>query len=70
MDIDILIFLQNFRNGSGAILADLMQKSAFFGELNTTMALLAILQRNKKKEDIWILLPSLFISILVPSLLR
>jgi len=25
MDIDILIFLQNFRNGSGAILADLMQ---------------------------------------------
>ena len=42
MDIDILIFLQNFRNGSGAILADLMQKSTFFGELNTTMALLAI----------------------------
>jgi undecaprenyl-diphosphatase len=43
MDIAILLGLQDFRNGSGAFLAEFMKKATFFGELNTTMVIFAIL---------------------------
>ncbi len=35
MDIDVLIGLQNFRNGAGSFLSDFFSKMTFFGELNT-----------------------------------
>ena len=37
MDISILLALQNFRNTTGAFLADFLSKMTFFGELNTTL---------------------------------
>ena len=42
MDIDILLALQDFRNGSGMFLADFLKKSTFFGELNTVLIIMAI----------------------------
>lgn len=42
MDIDILLALQQFRNGFGAIFAQFLSKMTFFGELTTTPVLLAI----------------------------
>ncbi len=43
MDINILLALQDFRNGDGALLADFLKKMTFFGELNTTLAILAVI---------------------------
>lgn len=43
MDIAILLALQGFRNGSGALLADFLAKMTFLGELNTTMVILAVM---------------------------
>ncbi len=43
MDIDILLALQEFRNGAGALLADFLSKMTFLGELNTTLVILAII---------------------------
>ncbi len=43
MDINILLALQDFRNGDGALLADFLKKTTFFGELNTTLAILAVI---------------------------
>ena len=50
MDIDILLALQEFRNGPGAFLAELMKKATFFGELNTTMVIFAVLYWCIHKE--------------------
>ncbi len=43
MDMDILVILQDFRNGAGAILVDFMSKATFFGELNTALVLMALI---------------------------
>ncbi len=42
MDIAILLALQEFRNGAGAVLSDFMLKMTFFGEMNTTLVIMAI----------------------------
>ena len=41
MDIDILLVLQNFRNGAGAVFADFLSKMTFLGETNTVLVLMA-----------------------------
>ena len=43
MDIDILLFLQEFRNGAGAFLTDFLAKMTFLGELNTAMVIMAVI---------------------------
>ena len=43
MDIDILLALQNFRDGSGAFLADFLSKMTFLGEVNTVLVLMAVI---------------------------
>ena len=42
MDIDILLALQEFRNGFGAFLAEFLSKMTFFGELNTVLVIMAV----------------------------
>ena len=43
MDFTILLALQDFRNGAGAFLADFLSKMTFFGEMNTTLIIMAII---------------------------
>lgn len=43
MDMSFLLLQQAFRNGSGFFLVDFMKKMTFFGELNTTLVILAII---------------------------
>ena len=43
MDFNILLALQDFRNGAGAFLADFLSKMTFFGEMNTTLIIMAII---------------------------
>ena len=43
MDMSILLALQDFRNGIGAIFADFLSKMTFFGELNVVMVIMAII---------------------------
>ena len=43
MDIDILLALQDFRNGAGALFADFLSKMTFLGELNTVIVVMAII---------------------------
>ena len=43
MDIDILLALQQFRNGIGGFLSDFMLKMTFLGELNTVLVLMAVI---------------------------
>lgn len=50
MDIDILLALQEFRNGIGAGLAEFFSKMTFFGELTTTPVLLAVVYWCISKE--------------------
>ena len=50
MDISMLLGLQDFRNGAGGFLADFLKKMTFFGELNTALALLAVLYWCVHKE--------------------
>ena len=50
MDIDILLALQQFRNGIGGGLAEFLSKMTFFGELTTTPVLLAIVYWCISKE--------------------
>ena len=50
MDIDILLSLQTFRNGSGAFLADFLSKMTFLGELNSAIVIMAILYWGVSKE--------------------
>ena len=41
MDINILLGLQEFRNGVGAFLTDFMFKMTFLGEVNTVLVIMA-----------------------------
>ena len=50
MDIDILLALQEFRNGIGGGLAEFLSKMTFFGELTTTPVLLAMVYWCISKE--------------------
>ncbi len=50
MDIDILLFLQEFRNGAGGILTDFMSKMTFLGEINTVIVIMALLYWCVSKE--------------------
>ena len=43
MDINILLALQNFRNGTGAFLAGFFSKMTWLGELNTALIIMALL---------------------------
>ncbi len=43
MDIDILLILQEFRNGVGACLVDFMTKMSFIGEMNTVLIITALI---------------------------
>ena len=43
MDIDILLALQNFRNGSGAFLAGFLSKMTWLGELSTVVVIMALI---------------------------
>lgn len=43
MDIDILLALQDFRNGPGAFLAAFLSKMTWLGELNTAIAIMALI---------------------------
>ena len=43
MDINILLGLQDFRNGAGAFLADFLLKMTYFGELNTVLVIMAVI---------------------------
>ena len=50
MDINILLALQDFRNGAGAFLADFFSKMTFWGELPTAMVLMAIIYWAVSKD--------------------
>ena len=50
MDIDILLALQEFRNGAGAFLTDFMSKMTFLGELNTVLVIMAVIYWSIDKE--------------------
>ncbi len=50
MDIDILLALQEFRNGIGGILTSFLSKMTFYGELNTILILMAIIYWGVSKE--------------------
>ena len=50
MDIDILLVLQEFRNGAGAFLADFLSKMTFLGELNTVIVVMAVIYWAISKE--------------------
>ena len=43
MDINILLALQNFRNGTGAFLAGFFSKMTWLGELNTAIVIMALI---------------------------
>ena len=43
VDINILLALQQFRDGAGAILADFLSKMTFLGELNTVLVIMAVI---------------------------
>ena len=50
MDIQILLFLQEVRNGAGAFLADFMAKMTFLGEINSAIVIMAIVYWCFSKE--------------------
>ena len=50
MDINILLALQDFRNGAGAFLADFFSKMTFLGELTTAMVLMAVVYWSVSKD--------------------
>lgn len=50
MDIDILLALQNFRNGVGGVLADFMAKMTFLGEINSALVIMAVVYWCVHKE--------------------
>ena len=43
MDIEILLILQQFREGAGSCLLDFMQKMTYFGEMNTVLIISGII---------------------------
>ena len=50
MDIRILLFLQEFRNGAGGVLTDFLSRMTFLGELNSTLVVMALLYWCVSKE--------------------
>jgi undecaprenyl-diphosphatase len=50
MDINILLGLQEFRNGAGAFLADFLLKMTYFGELNTVLVIMAVIYWSVNKD--------------------
>ena len=50
MDIDILLALQDFRNGPGAFLASFLAKMTWLGELNTALVIMALIYWCVSKE--------------------
>ncbi len=50
MDINILLALQDFRNGAGAFLADFLSKMTYFGEMNAVLIIMAIIYWCVSKE--------------------
>lgn len=50
MDIDILLVLQEFRNGIGSCLTDFMTKMSFIGEMNTVLIIIALIYWCANKE--------------------
>ena len=50
MDINILLALQDFRNGSGAFLASFLSKMTWLGELNTALVIMALIYWCVSKE--------------------
>ena len=50
MDIDILLALQDFRNGAGGILTDFFTKMTFLGELNSVLVIMALVYWCVSKE--------------------
>ena len=50
MDINILLALQDFRNGAGACLVDFMTKMSFIGEMNTVLIIMALIYRCVSKD--------------------
>ena len=50
MDIEILLALQNFREGAGAFLTEFLQKMTFLGELTTVLVIMAIIYWSVDKE--------------------
>ena len=50
MDIAILLALQDFRNGPGALLGEFLKKMTFFGELNTALVIFALVYWCISKE--------------------
>ena len=50
MDIDILLFLQEFRNGLGACLVKFLSHMTFLGEMNTVLIIMALIYWCVSKE--------------------
>ena len=50
MDIDILLYLQDFRNGAGGFLTEFLSKMTFLGEINSAIVIMAILYWSVSKE--------------------
>ena len=50
MDINILLVLQDFRNGAGAFLAGFLSKMTWLGELNTVIVIMALIYWCFSKE--------------------
>ena len=57
MDINILLALQNIRNGAGGIFAEFLLKMTFFGEMNTVLILMSVIYWSVSKEfGTWLLM--------------
>ena len=50
MDINILLILQEFRNGAGSCLVSFMTKMSFIGEMNTVLIIMALIYWCISKE--------------------
>ena len=50
MDINILLLLQEFRNGAGSCLVNFMSKMSFIGEMNTVLIIMALVYWCVNKE--------------------
>lgn len=50
MDINILLALQDFRNGAGSCLTDFMTKMSFIGEMKTVLIIMALIYWCVSKE--------------------
>ena len=50
MDISILLALPEFRNGAGSFLAEFLSKMTYFGEMNITLIIMALIYWCINKE--------------------